>query len=55
MDNTAMERFVPRFQGQPWFDGLRVLHVYLLPEPGVDDDLLALVHCRFAIRMSLSH
>ncbi|MGX9225100.1 hypothetical protein ACWV95_00215 [Streptomyces albus] len=37
-----MEKFVPRFQGRPWADGLRVLHVYVLPRPGVDDGLLSL-------------
>ncbi|MGV9884808.1 hypothetical protein [Streptomyces sp. NPDC003006] len=37
-----MEPFVPQFQGRQWVDGLRALHVYVLPRPGVDDDLLAM-------------
>ncbi|WP_406303642.1 2'-5' RNA ligase family protein [Streptomyces sp. NBC_00885] len=45
-----MERFVPRFQGHPWVDGMRVLHAYIPLRPGVDDELLALVHtCRPAM------
>lgn len=39
---VCVEKFVPRFQGRPWADGLRVLHVYVLPRPGVDDGLLSL-------------
>ncbi|WP_424217779.1 hypothetical protein ACN20G_37100 (plasmid) [Streptomyces sp. BI20] len=44
-----MEPFVPQYQGAPWpagptpEDGVGVLHVYALPRPGVDDDLLDLV------------
>ncbi|WP_437054889.1 2'-5' RNA ligase family protein [Streptomyces sp. enrichment culture] len=42
-----MEPFVPKFQGRPWVSGMRVLHVYVLPRPGVDDNLLNLVEtCR---------
>lgn len=37
-----MEKFVPRFQGRPWPSGTSVLHVYVLPCPGVDDELLSL-------------
>ncbi|MCY0940266.1 MULTISPECIES: hypothetical protein [Streptomyces] len=39
-----MRRFTPTFQGEPWSEGMEVLHIYLLPRPGVDDDLLALAH-----------
>ncbi len=28
-----MKKFVPHFQGAPWPDGARVLHVYALPAP----------------------
>lgn len=38
-----MERFVPRYQGRPWVDGMSVLHVYGLPRAGVDDELLEMV------------
>ena len=42
-----MDRFTPRFQKQPWVDGMGVLHGYLLPRAGVDDELLDLAHtCR---------
>ncbi|MEJ8652802.1 hypothetical protein WKI65_33250 [Streptomyces sp. MS1.AVA.3] len=42
-----MEPFVPKFQGRPWVSGVRALHVYVLPRPGVDDDLLAMAQvCR---------
>lgn len=42
-----MEPFVPKFQGRPWPSGMRVLHVYVLPRPGVDDELLSLAQtCR---------
>ncbi|MFD7919657.1 hypothetical protein ACFV3R_10570 [Streptomyces sp. NPDC059740] len=34
-----MKRFVPHFQGAPWADGQRVLHVYLLPDLAVDREL----------------
>lgn len=37
-----MEPFVPKFQGRPWASGMRALHVYVLPRPGVDDELLGL-------------
>ncbi|MFE6779052.1 2'-5' RNA ligase family protein [Streptomyces sp. NPDC057702] len=37
-----MQRFVPRFQGRPWVDGMRVLHVYVVPREQGDDELLAL-------------
>lgn len=46
-----MRKFVPRFQGVPWPDGLRVLHVYLLPCLAVEHDLARLVtSCREAMR-----
>lgn len=42
-----MEPFVPRFRGRPWVSGMRALHVYVLPRPGVDDELLGLAEkCR---------
>lgn len=42
-----MEPFTPRFQGRPWVSGMRVLHVYVLPRPGADDELLRMAHaCR---------
>ncbi|MFD9223398.1 hypothetical protein ACFWDI_26105 [Streptomyces sp. NPDC060064] len=45
-----MQRFTPKFQGEPWTDGLEVIHAYVLPRPGVDDELLALAHgCRPAL------
>lgn len=45
-----MRRFTPAFRGEPWTEGMGVLHVYVLPRPGVDDDLLALAHaCRPAL------
>ncbi|CDR06937.1 predicted protein [Streptomyces iranensis] len=37
-----MEPFVPKFQGRPWVSGMRALHVYVLPRPGVDDELLGI-------------
>ncbi|WP_432112711.1 hypothetical protein [Streptomyces sp. S1] len=37
-----MEKFVPRFQGRTWPSGTAVLHIYGLPQPGVDDKLLSL-------------
>lgn len=39
-----MERFTPQFQGKPWADGMEIIHAYVLPRPGVDDELLALAH-----------
>jgi hypothetical protein len=39
-----MELFTPRFQGKPWVDGMEVIHAYLLPRAGIDDELLALAH-----------
>ncbi|MFE1405479.1 2'-5' RNA ligase family protein [Streptomyces sp. NPDC058770] len=39
-----MKSFLPRFRGQPWVSGERVLHVYVCPQAGVDDELLRLVH-----------
>ncbi|MFG2349549.1 hypothetical protein [Streptomyces phaeochromogenes] len=39
-----MELFTPHFQGKPWVDGMEVIHAYLLPRVGVDDELLALAH-----------
>ncbi|WP_214104813.1 2'-5' RNA ligase family protein [Acrocarpospora catenulata] len=45
-----MRRFTPQFQGRPWPDGARVLHVYALPDPGVDAGVLALASaCRPAM------
>ncbi|MFE4018647.1 hypothetical protein ACFXPZ_14660 [Streptomyces sp. NPDC059101] len=45
-----MDRFIPRFQGRPWVNGMEVIHAYLLPRVGVDDELLALAHaCRPAL------
>lgn len=42
-----MEPFVPKFRGRPWVSGMRALHVYVLPRPGVDDDLLSIAQsCR---------
>ena len=42
-----MERFTPRFRGKPWVAGMEVIHAYLLPRAGVDDELLAFTHaCR---------
>ncbi|MFH8520267.1 2'-5' RNA ligase family protein [Streptomyces gelaticus] len=38
-----MRQFVPKFQGRPWISGERVLHVYVCPRAGVDDELLRLV------------
>jgi len=49
-----MERFTPQFQGKPWVDGMEIIHAYVLPRPGVDDELLALAYCGFAFRVSLS-
>lgn len=46
-----MRKFVPQFQGDPWPDGLRVLHVYLLPDMAVEHDLAQLVtSCQEAMR-----
>ncbi|WP_406220817.1 hypothetical protein [Streptomyces decoyicus] len=45
-----MERFTPKFQGRPWTDGMEVVHAYVLPRPGVDDELISLAHtCRPAL------
>ncbi|MFJ2744817.1 2'-5' RNA ligase family protein [Streptomyces sp. NPDC087440] len=42
-----MEPFVPKFRGRPWESGMGALHVYVLPRPGVDAELLRLVQaCR---------
>lgn len=43
-----MRRFTPKFGGSgQWTEGMGVLHVYVRPRPGVDNDLLALAHaCR---------
>ncbi|MEU8924640.1 2'-5' RNA ligase family protein [Kitasatospora sp. NPDC048545] len=38
-----MEKFVPQFQGSPWPDGARVLHVYAVPDLRVDLPLARLV------------
>ncbi|GAA1382735.1 hypothetical protein GCM10009639_02240 [Kitasatospora putterlickiae] len=46
-----MEKFVPKFQGAPWPDGARVLHVYAVPDPRADHGLANLVgECRAAMR-----
>lgn len=37
-----MKTFLPHFQGAPWPDGARVLHVYVLPDPAMDRDLAQL-------------
>lgn len=37
-----MKRFTPQFQGVAWPDGLKVLHVYLLPDLTVDRELAQL-------------
>ncbi|MFF5284567.1 hypothetical protein [Streptomyces sp. NPDC013171] len=37
-----MEQFAPRFQGRMWTSGTAVLHVYVLPRPGVNNELLSL-------------
>lgn len=37
-----MQRFTPAFQGTPWPEGLEVLHAYLLPREGTDDELIGL-------------
>ncbi len=50
-----MERFTLRFQGNPRVAGMEVIHAYLLPRAGVDDEFLAFTHCRFAFRVSPSH
>ncbi|WP_405842572.1 2'-5' RNA ligase family protein [Streptomyces platensis] len=45
-----MDRFTPHYQGKPWVDGAEVIHAYVLPQAGVDDELLALAHaCRPAL------
>ncbi|MFC8449337.1 2'-5' RNA ligase family protein [Kitasatospora sp. NPDC057223] len=46
-----MERFVPKFQGRPWPDGARALHVYALPDLDSDRELARLADtCREAMR-----
>ncbi|MGW3228732.1 hypothetical protein [Kitasatospora sp. NPDC001095] len=45
-----MEKFVPKFQGAPWPDGARVLHVYAVPNLQADLPLARLVsECRGAM------
>ncbi|MFD5088592.1 hypothetical protein ACFWOG_39055 [Kitasatospora sp. NPDC058406] len=45
-----MEKFVPRFQGAPWPDGARVLHVYAVPDVRSNGPLARLVGaCRSAM------
>ncbi|MFD9692066.1 hypothetical protein ACFWXO_40595 [Kitasatospora sp. NPDC059088] len=45
-----MEKFVPKFQGAPWPDGARVLHVYAVPDLQADLALARLVgDCREAM------
>ncbi|MEU9074415.1 hypothetical protein AB0D22_07005 [Kitasatospora sp. NPDC048538] len=46
-----MEKFTPQFQGSPWPDGARVLHVYAVPDLTVDLPLARLVaECHEAMR-----
>ncbi|MFF2659942.1 2'-5' RNA ligase family protein [Kitasatospora sp. NPDC058032] len=45
-----MEKFVPKYQGAPWPDGARVLHVYAVPDLRTDLELATLVgECRTAM------
>ncbi|WP_380283005.1 2'-5' RNA ligase family protein [Kitasatospora purpeofusca] len=45
-----MEKFVPKFQGAPWPDGARVLHVYAVPDLRTARSLADLVGaCRTAM------
>ncbi|MGW0672537.1 hypothetical protein [Streptomyces sp. NPDC002746] len=45
-----MERFNPKFQGRTWTEGMGVVHAYVLPRTGVDDELISLAHaCRPAM------
>ncbi|MEU9047366.1 MULTISPECIES: 2'-5' RNA ligase family protein [unclassified Kitasatospora] len=45
-----MEKFVPKFQGSPWPDGARVLHVYAVPDLQANLPLARLVgECREAM------
>ncbi|MFJ2627663.1 2'-5' RNA ligase family protein [Streptomyces sp. NPDC087532] len=39
-----MKPFFPKFRGRPWVSGERVLHVYVCPRAGVDEELLQLAH-----------
>ncbi|MCX4666466.1 2'-5' RNA ligase family protein [Streptomyces sp. NBC_01381] len=42
-----MKKWTPSFQSRQWRDGMRVRHVYALPESNTDTELLALVEaCR---------
>ncbi|MFC8447943.1 hypothetical protein [Kitasatospora sp. NPDC057223] len=42
-----MGRFVLKFQGRPWPDGARALHVYALPDLDFDRELAQLAEtCR---------
>ncbi|MFD7907294.1 2'-5' RNA ligase family protein [Kitasatospora sp. NPDC059747] len=46
-----MEKFVPKFQGAPWPDGARVLHVYAVPDQAAHPPLARLVaECHEAMR-----
>ncbi|MFE9597141.1 hypothetical protein [Streptomyces hokutonensis] len=38
-----MKPFVPVYRGKPWVSGVSVLHLYVVPDPEVDKDLLALI------------
>lgn len=41
------DRFTPKFRDIPCENGMEALHVYILPTPGVDHDLLSRVQaCR---------
>ncbi|MEY9948417.1 2'-5' RNA ligase family protein [Kitasatospora sp. GAS1066B] len=45
-----MEKFTPKFQGAPWIDGARVLHVYACPQVKSDPALARLIgDCREAM------
>ncbi|GAB7189283.1 hypothetical protein ATKI12_9114 [Kitasatospora sp. Ki12] len=47
---AIVEKFVPKFQGAPWPDGARVLHVYAVPNLQADLPLARLVsECRGAM------
>ncbi|WP_416976963.1 hypothetical protein [Streptomyces sp. T028] len=50
-----MKPLIPTFRNQPWESGVSALHLYVVPDPAVDTELFALVACRFAFRVSLSH
>ncbi|MFF2145529.1 hypothetical protein [Kitasatospora sp. NPDC058190] len=50
-EEETVEKFVPKFQGTPWPDGARILHVYAVPDLTTDLPLASLVgECREAMR-----